>query len=127
MATRLSRRKIAAYAADELLAGKPVSKVLAQVAAYLVTTRRTRESELLVRDIEYACMERGVVATDVASAHALTPALRTQIEKLVDADKVQLRETIDPALLGGVRIDIPGKRFDGTLQRKITALKANQW
>lgn len=127
MAIRLSRRKIAAYAADELLAGTPASKVLAVVAAYLVTTRRTRESELLVRDIEYACMQRGTVVANVASAYALTPALKTQIEKLVDADKVQLRETIDPTLLGGVRIDIPGKRFDGTLRRKLAALKANQW
>jgi F0F1-type ATP synthase delta subunit len=28
--------------------------------------------------------------------------------------------------LGGVRIDVPGKRFDGTIQRKLTALKAKQ-
>ncbi len=81
MASRLSRRKIAAYAADKLIGGSSKKEVLREVAAYLITTRRTRELELLVRDIED---------------------------------------------LGGVRIDLPGKRFDGTILRKLTALKAKQ-
>ncbi len=127
MASRLSRRKIASYVADKLVDGSPKKAVLREVAAYLIMTRRTRELELLVRDIEDLLAERGVVVADVVSAHALTSATRAEIEKLVGvATTLQLREFVDPSVLGGVRIDLPGKRFDGTILRKLTALKAKQ-
>jgi F-type H+-transporting ATPase subunit delta len=126
MAARLSRRKIAAHVADSLVAGTPAAKVLQSVAAHLVDTGRTREIELLVRDIEEALAARGIVVADVASAHPLTDTLKAQIAEFVGGKSLQLRESIDPSLLGGVRVDIPGKRFDGTLRRKLTALKAKQ-
>lgn len=125
MAQRLSRRKIAAYAADQLMSGN-AKTILREVAAFLVETGREREAELLARDIELALSERGVTVASVASAHELTATLRTQIEKLIGGN-VQLKETIDPTLLGGVRIDTPDKRFDGTLARKLTVLKTKQW
>jgi F-type H+-transporting ATPase subunit delta len=126
MAARLSRRKIAAHVADSLVSGKKPGDVMRTVAAYLVDTRRTRELELLVRDIETALSERGITVADVASAHPLSATLKTEVAKMIGGKSVQLRETIDPTLLGGIRIDIPGKRFDGTVRRKLTALRAKQ-
>jgi F-type H+-transporting ATPase subunit delta len=126
MAIRLSRRRIAAHAADRLLAGESHSTILRDIAAYLVETRRTRERELLVRDIEEALAARGSIIADVASASPLTDALKKQIMQLVGGTSLQLREVVDPTLLGGVRVDIPGKRFDGTMRRKLTALRAKQ-
>jgi len=122
MPNRLSRHKIAMYAADKLVGGARLPEVVKEVAAFLVATRRTRELTLLVRDIEGELAERGVVVADVMSAHALTAELKQQISQLVGAKQLQLRETVDPSVLGGMRIDIPGKRFDGTLRRKLTAL-----
>lgn len=126
MAVRLSRRKLAAYVADELQAGASVSKVLREVAAYLIDTRRTRELELLVRDIEDALATRGTVVADITSAHALSAELKSEINALVGAKKLQIRETIDESVLGGLRIDVPGKRFDGTIRHKLTALRAKK-
>ena|SRR5690349_9281054 len=126
MAVRLSRRKLAAYAADKLQAGASVSESLKEIAAYLIDTRRTRELELLVRDIEDALATRGTVVADVTTAHALTAELKTAISKLVGSKNLQLRETIDASVLGGVRIDIPGKRFDGTMRHTLTALRAKK-
>lgn len=126
MAGRLSRRKIASYAADQLLANVPTKEVLREIAAFMVDARRTREIELLVRDIEEALAARGVVVADVATAHPLSESLKKEIAGLVGKTNLQFRELIDPSLLGGVRIDIPGKRFDGTIRRKLTALKAKQ-
>lgn len=126
MAGRLSRRKIAEFAADGLLKGAAKTKVLQQVAAYLVETRRTRELELLVRDIEAALALRGVVVADITSAHPVSDLLKKEIASLVKADTLQLRESIDPSVLGGVRIDLPSKRFDSTIQRQLTSLKAKQ-
>jgi F0F1-type ATP synthase delta subunit len=63
---------------------------------------------------------------DVTTAHPLTADAKAAIRTLVGAKTLQLRESIDATVLGGVRIDTPGKRFDGTIQRKLMALKAKQ-
>lgn len=126
MSHRLPRRKIAEYAANELVGGTSKKEVIARVAAYLVTTRRTRELELLVRDIEDMLAERGVVVANVTSAHSLTEAAKNEIRGLIGADSLHLREVIDETVLGGVRIDFSGKRFDGTIRHKLNALKAKQ-
>lgn len=123
MAQRLSRRKIAAYAADKLLAGEKPARVTKELAAYLQATGRTREQELLVRDIEGVLSERGVTVASVTSAHPLSQQVKKELAALVGKGSLQLRETVDPSVLGGVRLDIPGKRFDGTLKRKLGLLK----
>ena len=126
MAIRLSRRKIAAHAASQLASGTSVPSVVTEVAAYLIDTRRTRELDLLVRDIEGALASLGIVVADVVSVYPLGVQLKAGIAKLVGARSLQLREVIDPAVLGGVRVSLPGQQFDGTIQRKLSALKAKQ-
>lgn len=126
MAQRLSRRKLSDYAAKRLAAGENQLKVIRELAAYLVDMGRTREQELLVRDLEQALAVNGIVIADVASAYALSSQLKLEVKKLVGGSRVQLREVVDPTLLGGIRVDIPGKRFDGTIRYKLQALKAKQ-
>jgi F-type H+-transporting ATPase subunit delta len=123
MATRVSRRKIADYTAEQLVSGKKASDVIKEVAAFLIDTKRTREAELLVRDIETALASRGIVVADITSAFPLTEALKADVKKLVGSKELLLRETVDPGVLGGIRLQIPGKRLDATLKRKIQALK----
>ena len=69
MAERISRRSLAEYIADRLVAGD--TTVIEQLAAYLIETRRTKQVDLYVSDIEYALIDRGVVIADVTSAHHL--------------------------------------------------------
>jgi F0F1-type ATP synthase delta subunit len=126
MAVRLSRRKMAGYVADKLVAGHSASDALKEVAAYLLTSGRTREQELLIRDIEEEMAARGVVVADVTSAHPLTASVAAEIKAMTGAKTVQLRQSIDETLLGGIRIDVPGKRFDGTIRHKLNALRAKQ-
>jgi F0F1-type ATP synthase delta subunit len=123
---RLSRRKIATHAVNKLLAGSSKQSVIRELAAFLVDSGRTREMELLVRDIEDLLAERGTVVAEVTSAHPLATTLKADIKKLIGARDLQLREVTDKDVLGGVRIDLPGKRFDGTLRHKLTLLKAKQ-
>lgn len=126
MANRLSRRKMAAFVAEKLSAGSTVSDALQEVAAYLIISGRTREQELLVRDIESEMAARGIVVADIASAHPIDKAIEAEIKALTGAKTLQLRQSVDETLLGGIRIDIPGKRFDGTIRHKLNALKAKQ-
>lgn len=127
MGSKLSRRKIAAYFADELIAGRNVTKPL---AAYLVETRRLREAELVVRDIESALADRGVLLADVATARQLTSDTQKEItdylKQATNTKTVYVRSHIDPFLLGGARIDIPGARKDTTLRYKLNQLTASK-
>lgn len=124
---KLSRRKIAAHLADELIAGRPIAK---QLAAYLVESKRTREAMLMVRDIESALADRGVLLADVSTSRELAADTKKEITDYLKqesgASSVQLRSHVDPYLLGGVRIDTPGQRLDATLRHKLNQLTASK-
>lgn len=126
MATRISRRILSRHVASRLLEGD--AGVVPQLAAYLVETRRTNEAELIVRSIEDSLREAGVIVADIISAHELSEELSkllsTQISGMTDAQEVHLRLNTNPALLGGVRIRIPGAEYDATLRRKLIKLQA---
>lgn len=124
--SRPSRRKLAEYVAGKLMRGDETRKVFKELAAYLIDAKRTRDIDLLVDDIEDVLAGHGIVVADVVSAHPLTDTIRKEIRSLIDAPDIRLRETIDTSVLGGIRVVIPGKRFDGTIRRKLTALKAKQ-
>jgi F0F1-type ATP synthase delta subunit len=128
MAQRLSRRKIAAYYAEQLLAGN--KNIAGELAAYLVDSRRIRELELIVRDVEAALMTRGVLLADITSSRTLTADAAKEIKSYLKtetkADTIHLRETVDADLLGGVRIAVPGSELDATLRHRLTQLKASK-
>lgn len=123
MPTHLSRRKIADYAADQIAAGKDVIRDL---AVLLVADGRTREVELLVRDIEAALSVRGLVIATVTSAHSLGEDIKRAIAELVGSKDLKLREKIDNSVIGGLRIDLPGQRLDDTIKHKLAALRAQK-
>ncbi|TAL15054.1 hypothetical protein EPN95_00930 [Patescibacteria group bacterium] len=129
MAIRVSRRKISNYIADQIAAGHEGKKLIQELAAFLIDTRRVKELELVVRDIEYELTSRGIVLAWVSSAHDLTSATKIAITKLIkdrtDAKNVELQELIDPALLGGIKIDLPGQQLDMTIARRLTQLRTN--
>ena len=126
MSVRIARRRLAHYIVDKLENGVTIHDALKELAAYLSESRRTREYELIVRDIEEELAARGTVVADVTSAHPLSDSLRREVEKTIGAKRVQFREVIDKSVLGGIRIDIPGQRYDGTIRHKLNALKAKQ-
>lgn len=124
---RLSRRKVAALLADELIAGQDVTKKL---AAYLIESKKTRELSLYVRDIEAALCERGVLLANVASSYQLADDTKNTIvhylKKKTGAKDVYLRPEVDPSLLGGVRIETPDQRLDTTLRHRLNQLTASK-
>ena len=124
---KLSRRKIAAFWADELIAGRDASP---QVAAFLADTRRTGEADLIVRDTESALAARGVVVADIASANELSQDARSAVEAFLktakSASRVALRTHTDPSLIGGVRVDTADERLDATLRARLNKLKTSK-
>ena len=121
MAQAISRRKIAQYAAKQITAGKTEASIQ-EIAAYLVQTGREREADLIVRDIEMQLASSGTVLAKVTTAHPLSAQLRQSVQALIAAHTVYINEVIDPTILGGIRVELPGKQFDGTLRHKLTML-----
>ncbi len=125
--TRLPRRKIAVYFADELLAGRNVTN---QLAAYLVETKRVREAVLIVRDIEVALADRGVLLADVASSRELATetkdAITAYLKKTTGAHDIQLRTSVNTDLLGGVLVETPSERLDATIRHRLNQLTATK-
>ncbi len=126
---RLSRRKIAGYIANGLVSGVQSNKLVTELAAFLIETRRTNEIELVIRDIEYELKNRGIVLGRITSATDLSTATKDAIQKLIQtetkATSVELVQFIDPTVIGGVKIDLPGEQFDGTIARRLTTLRMN--
>ena len=68
----------------------------------------------------------GIVEAQVTSAVELTLADREALkEKLqqLSGRKVSLITRVDPSILGGVRVEMDGKRYDNTIQNKLGRLR----
>ena len=129
MAIRLSRRKITSYIAGQLADGVKVDQLALPLAAFLIDSRRTNELGLIVRDIEYQLSRRGIVFAKVTSAFDLTKSTQAAVTKMITeqtgAQKVELCQFVDPRLLGGVKVDLPGLQLDATIARRLTLLRTN--
>ena len=126
----VSRRKLAKYAAEQLLAGNDA--VLEEIAGFLVYEKHEREVELLARDIEVELAERGTVVATVESARALDLATKDEIKNLLSSNasdqdiNVLLRESIDQALIGGFNLRTPTATLDATIAKKLNDLRAKK-
>lgn len=129
MAVRLSRRKIASYVAQQLVAGVKTNQLALELAAFMLDTKRTNELGLIIRDIEYELSKLGVVMAQVTSAFDINEATQLAVNKLIKdktgASQVHLEQFIDPSVMGGVKIDLPGLQYDATVARRLTILRTN--
>tara|TARA_Y100001949_G_scaffold28778_1_gene21912 strand:+ start:2204 stop:2605 length:402 start_codon:yes stop_codon:yes gene_type:complete len=127
MAKKLSRRALSVYIADQLIEGAAVKVVAQKVAAYLLENRRTKELHLVLRDVQWRLAERGIATGTVTTAFALETESKKAIEQFVKAKtgatQVTIDPIVDPRVLGGVKIRLPGREFDTTVARALTTLK----
>lgn len=123
----LSRRRIADSSAQRIAGGESKTHVLKEVAAYLIDKGRTRESDLIGRDIETALLRHGVVVGTIISARALSAEAKKAIDTFVkhhyqNVTTVVLRERVDESLIGGVRIELPDRQLDASVANKLDKL-----
>lgn len=126
MARKLSRRSLAMYVATNLI-NKKRAKVVKELAAYLVETRRTKELNLIVSDVNYYLSEVGITSATVTSAFDLSAETKKAIEKFIatktKSSEVTVETRVDPAVLGGVKISVPGYELNQTIAHQLTVLK----
>jgi F-type H+-transporting ATPase subunit delta len=124
----LSRRQLAVYAADQLLDNARPAKIARELAAILIISRRANQAGLLADDIGWELERRGRTANaTIVSAHTLSEQLRKDItahvKKAAGVKEVIINQTVDPSVLGGVRIETAAHSWDKTLSRKLTEIK----
>ena len=70
--------------------------------------------------------EMGIVEAHVTTAVPLSgndlEALRQKLER-ISGRKVHLLDSVDPAVIGGVRVEMEGKRYDNTIQDRLGRLR----
>ena len=71
--------------------------------------------------------DNGIVSVRAVTAVALTPEQHSKLlEKLqkVTGKKVELQSVVDPACMGGIRLDYDGKQVDGTVKNHLETIGA---
>jgi F0F1-type ATP synthase delta subunit len=114
--------------ADRTLSRGASKRLSRELAAYLLTERRTGELDSLLRDVQADWAEAGHVEVVATSAFPLTPAVRRDIEKRVKAvypraKQVVINEVRDPAVIGGVRLNLPDRQLDLSVRTKLHRFK----
>lgn len=105
--------------------GATMSTVAKELAAYVVSTRRTKDVDAILRQAIRLQANDGNVELTVTTAHGLGADVRKQIEKLfaADAKQVIMNEKQDSAVLGGVLVESAEQRLDLTVRRQLQRLK----
>ena len=128
MAQRISRRDLAAYVGNGVLEGN--ARVIDELAAFLIETKRTREISLIVRDVHSYLAEHGVLVADIFSAHKLTPEAEKTIRDFLHStgsyDTITLKTNQDSSLIGGVKINTPDATLDASIKHSLNRLRAQK-
>lgn len=126
--SKLPRHQLAAVLAEQSLGNINEQKFSAEVAAYLLTERRTSELDSLMRDIMQYRADHGIVEAICVSAFALTAPVKSEIESQIRelypaASKVIITEEHDPRVMGGVRIELANQQLDLSVRAKLNRFK----
>ena len=122
---KLSRTKLARYVGAEVQAGR-ADKAIRQLAAYLVQAGRTHEAELVIRAIYEELERAGVVIANVTSAEPIDQSVRDAVATMLKSDQISFSETVDPSVLGGIRVVTPSRLLDATFRRRLTTLREHK-
>ncbi|OGL31222.1 hypothetical protein A3F37_02530 [Candidatus Saccharibacteria bacterium RIFCSPHIGHO2_12_FULL_41_12] len=122
----MQSHKIAGYI-DQEFASKGLAK---QVASYLIDTKQTSQLDSLMRDVMTTRETRGVFEISVASAHELQQkqldSIRTYFKKnFQGAKEIIIHTKVNPALLGGIRIESANYLIDRSLKSQLNYIKSS--
>jgi F0F1-type ATP synthase delta subunit len=100
-----------------------------EIAAYLIAEKRTAELDSLVRDLaQYRADHDGIVEVEAVSAHPIDTAAKAQIKAKITAlyptvKQIIITERHDPAVLGGVRLELANQQLDLSARAKLNRFK----
>ncbi len=126
---KASRTRIASAIADTTLKNGSSKAYARELAAYLLSEGRADELDSLLRDVQVAWAERGVVEVLARSAFPLDTDVKADIEARVrelypTAARIIVSEVTDPSVIGGVQLTVAGtQQLDLSVQAKLNQFK----
>ncbi len=116
-----SRMQVANFVAERL--DKDRAGTLRMAAAWLVAKGRRGQARYLAMDVAEALVGRGYVAARVTTARAMSAQTRTEVERFIKeatgGQQLELETAVDPAMIGGIRIETPGRALDASVRAKL--------
>lgn len=124
---KISRHRLAEFIAEKYAAGTLDPRTLQGVAAYLVENKLAQNADLLLDDIAAILASRhGLLRAEVISARPLDASSRQAVLDFItqaeSATRVELEETIDEQLIGGVIVRTPTAELDASIRTKLKTL-----
>ncbi len=71
--------------------------------------------------------DNGIVEATVTSAVPLSAGLRAKLTERLNAvtgKRVAIKERVNPALIGGIRLEMNGKRYDNSVQGRLEQIRS---
>jgi F-type H+-transporting ATPase subunit delta len=130
MNPKVSRQTLAKILAERLIASPATAKQIMQTAAaYLMEHNRLGEADLLINDIAHELqVQKGLLSVEVTSALALSTEARenlvTFMKNATNATTVNVYETVDKDLVGGMVARTPDAELDVSVRNKLRKLAA---
>ena len=114
-------------AAEAVLKEQGFGKTVSDFVGVIANNRRLAVLRTIVAAFStLVASKRGVVTATVASAHPLSDVQREQLRaRLIEAGfgNVNIQETVDPALLGGLVVRVGARLYDTSLKSRLQRLQ----
>ena len=128
--SKQSNKAIAHAVVAELKAGRSMKRVSKSLASYLIEERRLNDVGAIIRDVEKQLLVQDkTLYVDVTTAHGLSASTAKEITSMFadtsEAKRVQIEETINPDVIGGVRCETAEHLLDLTVRRQLQRLKGS--
>jgi F0F1-type ATP synthase delta subunit len=119
-----TRRQVAGWVAGQLPQQR--DQATRQAAAWLKDHGRQQETLYLAEDVAAVLAGHGYVYARIHLARAVPAAvkrqLETQLRRQLGAKQLETQYLIDTNLIGGLRVELPGRELDASVQRALHGL-----
>lgn len=124
-----SRSTVVANVVNMLDEGKGSKSVSKMIAKYLLQNGRISELPSLLRDLSLRNYQKnGIVEVTAISAYELSKTNCREITSYVkniypNAKKITVNQKIDSTLIGGVKLELPDKQVDFSIEARLNKLR----
>ncbi len=122
------RHDIARIVAEKTMHITDSKKLVREIAEFLVEEGITADLDAIIREVMSYRAEAGYIEVMAISAHELSDADLKDITDLLKqeypkAHSFVVNKRIDPAVVGGVKLEMPGELLDLTISNRLNVFK----